>query len=252
MLHRHRDWTVPVVCFAGAVVTALAAGSDWTQEVEEKAAPVAAALPLSADEPTKRVGDLLPNESKQVKYTITNTSSEVLYLAQISKSCTCIDAAFEKARLDPGESTRIITVLKAGQQLGKLTASLDVLFYLSRDQKLQRLTLLAVGRVCSIMETEPDELVVDLGDSPADRERECVIIVSSMREPSTKVIGAHCIHSGVRVVSVSTNQNKRAEIRVQLDRDKFYIPVTKTQLLLYLDSPLQDRHSVDVVVRKQP
>jgi hypothetical protein len=251
MLRRHRDWVVPVVCFAGAAVTALAVGPHGRSSVEEAVAPAVMAPPLAVDELTKQVGDLLPNESKPVKYRVTNTSNEVLHLAKISTSCSCIAASFEKADLEPHESTHVAVVLKAGQQLGKLTASLEVLFYLSSDQKLQRQTLFATGRVCSIIETEPNEVAAELRESPAGDE-ECVVIAFCRREPSTKVTGAHCSHPGVRVTAIRANADGRTEIRLRFDHDKFYIPVTKAQLILYTDNPLQEAHPVDVTIRKQP
>ena len=93
------------------------------------------------------------NKEVEQRYTILNSSNDVMRLGKIRTSCTCADVKYLKAELQPGESTELIVTLKANTLSGPFTHTV----YVETDHPQQRFMRFVIkGNAIPLLKVSPE------------------------------------------------------------------------------------------------
>ena len=93
------------------------------------------------------------NKEVEQRYTILNSSNDVMRLGKIRTSCTCADVKYLKAELPPGESTELIVTLKTNTLSGSFTHTV----YVETDHPQQRFMRFVIkGNAIPLLKVSPE------------------------------------------------------------------------------------------------
>lgn len=116
----------------------------------------------------KRIGTLLPGETKVERFVIQNKSEGPLRLVKATPTCGCTRVVIDREQVDPGgEIIADITVKAPDFAPKKLSISVVFQFALGRDMKNMVVEL--TGEVENILVVGNDAGVIDLGDIPLNQ-----------------------------------------------------------------------------------